>query len=82
MKLLAEHLLLSSLGGNPAYQVISVWQLEDKETDVNDYAEELRQKWRIIHSEVTDKIRIESNRMKTRDDLKMTGRTFQKHYKV
>jgi len=50
--------------------------LEDGKFEVKDYADDLRRKLKIIHSEVRAKMKIESDRVKTRYDLKLNGRTF------
>ena len=53
-----------------------------EEFEVSDYAEDLRQKLLTIHAQVRNRIKIESDRMKTRYDIKATGRTFEAGEKV
>lgn len=66
------HLPSSRLFGSP----------QKEETNVNNYTKELLQKLRTIHSEVWDKIRIESDHIRTWYDLRISRRTFYKGGKV
>jgi len=47
-----------------------------EDTEVNDYAEDLRRRLQTIHYGVRNKIKMESDRMKARYDLRVNGRTF------
>lgn len=48
-----------------------------KNEEVNDYAENLRQRLTNVHEQVRIKMKIESDRMKARYDIRASGKTFE-----